>query len=202
MPTADFFTRLGLFAEPAFLDAELCRRIRDEMTSASRAPATVREAGDAYGVDEDTRSTKLAHVARETASLVEERLLAVKPSLEGHFDVELQGVQKLGFLIYGEGDYFQRHVDRGAHEDDADFSKARRVSAVIFLNGGSPEPAPGAFGGGALTFYGLLGNGQGSGVGLPLTPEPGLLIAFASDVIHEVTPVTHGERYTVVTWFF
>ena len=28
MPTADFFTRLGLFADPAFLDAELCRRIQ------------------------------------------------------------------------------------------------------------------------------------------------------------------------------
>jgi SM-20-related protein len=202
MPSANFFTRLGLFAEPAFLDPDLCSRVCNEMASASRAPATVREAGDAYGVDEETRRTKLAEVPSETASLVEDRLVAIKPALERHFDLELEGVQKLGFLIYGKGDYFRRHVDRGPHADDAEFSKERQVSAVIFLNGESPEPAPGNYGGGALTFYGLLGNGQGSGVGLPLAPEPGLLIAFASDVIHEVTPVTHGERYTVVTWFF
>src|SRR5215216_4616598 len=166
MPTADFFTRLGLFAEPAFLDEGLCARVRDEMAAASRAPATVRADQDAYGVDEDTRRTKLADVAEETRSLVEERLLALKPRLESHFDLALTGAQKLGFLIYGEGDYFQRHVDRGAHADDADFAKERRVSAVIFLNDESDNPAPGAYGGGALTFYGLLGNGQGEGVGL------------------------------------
>lgn len=202
MPAADFFTRLGLFAKPGFLDPGLCGRIRDEMASSTRAPATVRESGDDYGVDEDTRRTKLAQVPGGTASFVEERLLTVKPEIERHFDVGLAGMQKLGFLVYSEGDYFQRHVDRGAHEEDAEFAKERRVSVVIFLNGESEEPREGAYGGGALTFYGLLGNGQGAGVGLPLDPEPGLLIAFRSDVVHEVTPVTHGERYTVVTWFF
>jgi SM-20-related protein len=201
MPTADFFTRLGLFADPAFLEADLCARVRDEMASASRAPATVRDSGDAYGVDENTRRTKLAQVKPETASLLEQRLLGLMPRLGEHFGVELEGVQKLGFLIYGEGDHFQRHVDRGT-EEDAEFARERRVSAVIFLNGEAPEPTPGAYGGGALTFYGLLGNGQSGGIGFPLAAGPGLLIAFASDVIHEVTPVTHGERYTVVTWFF
>jgi SM-20-related protein len=202
MPAADFFTRLGLFAKPGFLDPELCGRIRDEIVSSTRAPATVRESGDDYGVDEDTRRTKLAQVPDRTASLVGQRLLAVKTEIERHFDVGLAGMQKLGFLVYSEGDYFQRHVDRGAHEQDAEFAKERRVSAVIFLNGDSEKPREGAYGGGALTFYGLLGDGQGAGVGLPLDPEPGLLIAFPSDVVHEVTPVTYGERYTVVTWFF
>jgi SM-20-related protein len=31
--------------------------------------------------------------------------------------------------------------------------------------------------------------------------EPGLLVAFRSDTVHEVLPVTHGERFTVVSWF-
>ena len=37
-------------------------------------------------------------------------------------------------------------------------------------------------------------------VGLPLVGESGLLVAFDSNLTHAVTPVTHGERYTVVTW--
>jgi SM-20-related protein len=38
-------------------------------------------------------------------------------------------------------------------------------------------------------------------VGFPLIGEAGLLLAFRPNLVHEVTPVTHGERCTVVTWF-
>jgi SM-20-related protein len=34
-----------------------------------------------------------------------------------------------------------------------------------------------------------------------LIGEPGLLVAFRSDVLHEVEAVTHGERYSIVSWF-
>jgi SM-20-related protein len=36
---------------------------------------------------------------------------------------------------------------------------------------------------------------------LPLAARQGLLVAFPSTVSHEVQPVTHGERLTVVNWF-
>jgi len=198
MPKADFFTRLGLFAAPDFLSPEECQSLRAEMRTAVRSPATVREQGDDYGVDEEARRTKRAEVSSQAFSLVEERLNELRPQLEEHFETSLSGFQKLGFLVYGEGDYFQRHVDRGPDPDAADFARERRVSAVVFLNDETEEPEPDTYGGGALTFYGLLGDER---VGLPLTGEQGLLIAFPSDAIHEVTPVTHGERYTVVTWF-
>jgi predicted 2-oxoglutarate/Fe(II)-dependent dioxygenase YbiX len=42
----------------------------------------------------------------------------------------------------------------------------------------------------------------GENVGLPLAGEAGLLIAFPSHLVHSVSPVTAGERYTLVTWFF
>jgi predicted 2-oxoglutarate/Fe(II)-dependent dioxygenase YbiX len=35
-----------------------------------------------------------------------------------------------------------------------------------------------------------------------LAGEQSLLVGFKSDVKHEVTPVTSGERFTLVTWFF
>jgi hypothetical protein len=37
--------------------------------------------------------------------------------------------------------------------------------------------------------------------GVPVIGEAGLLIAFGADMVHAVTPVTHGERYTIVSWF-
>jgi SM-20-related protein len=80
------------------------------------------------------------------------------------------------------------------------FVRERRISVVLFVNGGSDEPAPGSLGGGALTFYGLMGDG-GQSVGLPVDAESGLAVAFPSATLHGVSPVTHGQRFTVVTWF-
>lgn len=65
----------------------------------------------------------------------------------------------------------------------------------------SAEPRPQTFGGGALALYGLLNDARGQNYGFPLEPEQGQLIAFRSDLWHEVKPVTHGERFTIVSWF-
>jgi predicted 2-oxoglutarate/Fe(II)-dependent dioxygenase YbiX len=37
---------------------------------------------------------------------------------------------------------------------------------------------------------------------LPLEAEEGLLIAFPAGVLHEVTPVLRGSRYTLATWYY
>jgi predicted 2-oxoglutarate/Fe(II)-dependent dioxygenase YbiX len=34
-----------------------------------------------------------------------------------------------------------------------------------------------------------------------LKPEEGLLIAFSARMMHEVQPVTRGNRYSIVTWY-
>jgi SM-20-related protein len=49
-------------------------------------------------------------------------------------------------------------------------------------------------------FYGLLEDPRTHGHGLAVEGEPGLLLAFRPDLLHEVTPVLHGDRYTIVTW--
>jgi SM-20-related protein len=201
MPSADLLARLGLFAVSGFLEANLCEEVRASVASASAVPATVRQEDDVYGVDEDTRRTKHATVPDATEELVKERLLAVKPEIEEHYGLSLTNLQPLQFLVYSEGGFFRRHVDRGPDAKDATFSKERRVSVVLFLNGESEMPSPDSYGGGELTFYGLLEDERAKDLGLPLTAEPGLLITFPSEMVHEVTPVTHGERYTVAAWF-
>lgn len=101
------------------------------------------------------------------------------------------------YLIYRPGDFFKPHSDSGKSDE----VRHRLVSAVIFLNRGSQEPAEGAYGGGELTFYGLMKGEQWDKCAFSLQAEPGLLIAFPSDMWHEVKPVLHGQRFTAVSWF-
>jgi SM-20-related protein len=202
MPDAAFFSPFGFFVTPDFLEAELCAELRAEMGAAATEPATVHDEQERYAVDERRRSTAWAGVSAATESVLQQRLLNLMPRVGSHFEVELTDVQTLQFLVYRPGDYFLPHRDRNEGADAAAFSRRRQVSVLLFLNEQSDEPAPERYGGGELTFYGLLGDDERArSVGLPLTGRAGLLVAFRSAIVHEVTAVTHGERYTVVTWF-
>jgi len=200
VPTAEFFNRVGLFTLRGFLDPETCARLRAEVAAARKVPGAVGGEGDKYRIDRASRSTGIADVSEEAKAVVAERLSAVIPDIRRHFGIEMEGRQSLQFLVYGEGDFFQAHRDRNDSPGAAAFSARRQVSVVTFLNDESNEPREDTYGGGSLTFYGLLGGDRGEQVGLPLVGETGLLVAFESGMTHSVTPITHGERYTVVTW--
>ena len=194
-----FFARFGLYVAPDFLDDETCRVVRGAMEEAQQVEATVEDEGK-YEVDRSHRKTRLAKVDPKTLALVSDRLNSLRETLSGHFDLELAECEKPQFLVYEEGDFFRPHMD--SSDKDADEASGRRVSAVVFLNETSDEPATGAYGGGSLSFYGLLQDDpKGEGIGLPLVGSPGALVAFPSDMIHGVSPVTHGRRYTIASWF-
>lgn len=197
---SDFFTRFGLYAERGFLSREACARLRDEMRAAAGAPATVAdEQGET--VDETSRRTKHAQVSARAAAQINADLLEALPRLAKHFGVRLAGVQAPQFLLYREGDFFRPHHDDSEEPEAPDFVRQRSVSAVVFLNS-DDAGEPSGYSGGSLTFYGLMDdNVSGESVGLPLAGETGLLIAFPSHLVHSVSPVTAGERYTVVSWF-
>jgi predicted 2-oxoglutarate/Fe(II)-dependent dioxygenase YbiX len=137
----------------------------------------------------------------EQASLVLDRLEAVRPALETRFAEGTLAWDGLQFLAYRPGDFFRPHRDRSAAPGN-EVTRRRRVAVVVFLNGAGEASLPEAetFDGGALTFYGLLDDPRLRGVGYPLRAEAGLLVAFRPSVLHEVTPVSRGERHTVVAW--
>jgi SM-20-related protein len=132
-------------------------------------------------------------------SVVSEALRELTPSLEEHFRVELSGFESPVFLRYGAGAFYRPHKD--GHPGAPSCTQDRRVSVVIFLNGQSEKPSPDTFGGGALTFYGIMEGPQWQKCAFALDPEPGLLIAFRSELLHEVRPVTFGHRFSVVSWY-
>ena len=200
MLTSTFFESLGLFVVKDFFDAELCAGIRSELRVAAGRQATVHRKGMSV-IDEKARRTTRVEVDAPTTSCVEERLRGLKPALESHFHLVLTGCETPQFLVYQEGDFFRQHQDRGREPDDPHYLQDRLVSAVVFLNGQAEDPGPDSYCGGSLKLYGLMDDPPWKACGFPLIGEPGLLVAFRSDALHEVEVVTHGERYSIVSWF-
>ena len=202
MSSLNFFSSLGVFLVKNFFDAELCARLSAEVRDAAGVSTTIYKGDQTFAVDEERRRAKLRRVGEGARLLVEGRLMGVKPALEAHFKTELHGIQGPDFLTYKPGDFFLAHRDGNADPDAPGVMKARRVSVVIFLNGESDGPDAACYSGGALTLFGLIDAPVWESKGFPLRGKEGLLVAFRSELIHEVEPVTRGERHTIVSWFF
>ena len=202
MAKPEFLQRLGVFILRDFLDPDRCAQICTAMREASHEKATVGHQETAKGtgiVDETVRKVLHSELPEDTEAFVSSRLDELKPHLEKHFRTELTGYSGPHFLLYQSGGFYTPHTDRsaGAPPNIA----ARRVSVVIFLNTASEEPGPGCYGGGALRFHRLLSGPNWENCAFSLDAEPGLLVAFDPTVLHEVLPVTFGERMTIVAWF-
>ena len=203
MPHSDFFTRFGIFAVKRFLDAELCARLRAEMFSSELSPAMlVEKYGSVETVKESVRKTGHAKVSESTTSLVVERLMALRPEIENHFKLTFNDCEDPQFLIYNKGDFFLPHRDREDEAQKPEYIKKRKVSLVIFLNEESEEPAHNTYCGGGLAFYGLIDDPGWEKYGFQLKGETGLLVAFRSSTLHEVTTVTYGTRCSIVSWLY
>lgn len=199
MPDADFFAKLGVYVAKNFFDTASCARYRTEARAATGEKATI--GGDPGGleVDETVRRATAVTVGTSTLASVEARLQALKPLLETHFKVSLAGCEEPQFLTYKPGDFYIPHTDKSG--PSTTFAQ-RKVTVVIFLNGEADTPGRNSYGGGSLTLYGLIDKPRWKKYGFPLVGKTGLLIAFRADVLHEVLPVTHGNRQTIVTWFY
>jgi SM-20-related protein len=116
-----------------------------------------------------------------------------------HFGLALTICEDPQFLRYREGDFFVAHQDGNTGMLRTDSEQSRKVSVVVFLSRQSEVAAPGSHGGGALVFTEWRAGrkpGRHS-----LAAGAGMLVAFAADTTHEVTPVTWGDRYSIVSWY-
>ena len=83
-----------------------------------------------------------------------------------------------------------------------DFLRQRRISTVIFLGHPADDGEDDGGRGGDLVFHGLIDDPRMRDRGFAFPPEEGTLLAFPSTVLHEVTTVSSGHRYSIVTWFY
>jgi SM-20-related protein len=200
-PTSDLVEHFRLLLVRNFFDAKMCDQIIAEARSAWGGPATIYTEGSANPVNESLRKTTRLMLSDETTALVKRRLLEHKAAVEQHFGISLNDCEDPQFLKYGVGDFFVAHQDGNTEQLQYDHLRVRRVSVVVFLSRQSVQPAPGTYGGGSLVFFDPYVDPRRKEMGLHLHGETGMFVAFPSETTHEVTPVTHGERYSIVCWY-
>lgn len=207
MTSPDLLRRFGLFVVENFLGARECLNLCERMRAGRAGKATVFKTVD-YVYDENVRRTRTARMGDGERSFVASRLRAVMPDAARHFGLQLTDAEEPQFLIYEPGDFFRLHRDRApAEEQTPAHTRRRAVSLVLMLNDQTARdeaPRAGGYGGGSLVLYGLgarKDDGRLARIGFPVPGAAGLLVGFDPDLAHEVTPVTRGERFTVVSWF-
>lgn len=178
-----------------FLDPDTSRRLVREMRSAPLSAALTYGRGDAT-VDELVRRVSRVGVSQNSFAYVTQRLEQQRAAVARHFSVKLTNLEEPQFLCYRVGDFFVAHQDGNTGLVNLDTDRTRRVSVSIFLNTESATPEPDTYGGGALVF-----SDWRSGQRQEVHGETGMLVAFRSEVTHEVTPVTHGDRFAIVSWY-
>ena len=149
-------------------------------------------------VNETTRRSLRLTPSAETVELIVGRLVGSMDKVAGHFGVEVSECEEPQFLRYQIGDFFVAHQDGNTGLLQLD-TEGRLVSTVIFLSRESDSPGVGVYCGGSLIFTNLRAPAEHAK--FRMRGEPGTLIAFRSETTHEVTPVTHGERLSIVSWF-
>ena len=188
---------IDLLEIEGLLDPATRAQVVADLQRAEGAPATVLSAERGGTLHSAVRRTTRVAVPEATRALVVDRLMARKGELEAHFGVALTECEAPQFLRYETGDFFVPHQD-GNTPMVWDDSRFRRISAVVFLSVQAQEEAPDTYGGGDLVFHGPY---TGPPLRVTAHAAPGTLVTFRAETTHEVTPVTHGVRYTIATWF-
>ena len=142
------------------------------------------------------------NVSENTTAFVKKYLRFIKTRIEASFNTVLEDCQNPHFLLYKEGDFFHPHKDNSDREESPNWFKDRKISVVIFLNSEAEKPKRSSYVGGGLTFYQLANIPPFDTNGFRIIGKAGMLVAFRSDILHEVTEVKYGERYSIVSWFY
>jgi SM-20-related protein len=179
-----------------FFDPETCRELITEMRRSPAAPAITYGQGGPGSVNQRVRKVERLMPARETIERVKQRLVEYREKIGEHFEINVSECEEPQFLRYRVGDFFVAHQDGNTGLVRLDTDRSRRISISIFLNRESETPEPDAHCGGSLVFSDWRADRK-----LRLTGETGTLVAFRSETTHEVIPVTHGERYAIVSWY-
>jgi SM-20-related protein len=188
-------TGLDLFVERGFLDASTLADVLAAVRASQGRPATVYGVSDSGAVDARVRRTTRLSPPAKVEELVRRLLRSRMSAAEEHFGSSLRELEEPQFLRYEAGDFFVAHQDGNTGMLRSE-QEERKVSVVIFLNSRSETPGPDTYGGGSLVFH-----PRGASEPFRLTAEAGTLVAFRAETTHEVEPVTHGERFTIASWY-
>ena len=192
-------TRLGIYIQRNFLPLDLCSALSAEMTGDAGTDGIVIRDGASIVDLEQKRLKQIALDANHHADLGA-RFDGLASAVADFFDTPVAGHEGAQFYRYNTGGYYRTHRDRYGAAAGI-IGHERHISVVLFLNEPAGHGGP-EYSGGDLVLYDLFGNDRLVEYGLPVPAEAGLLVAFRSDLRHEVTTVARGVRCVAVTRFF
>lgn len=130
---------------------------------------------------ESIRRSNVTFLSRADYPWVFDRLTAIAEKANETFDFDIEGIsEKIQIAVYDEAN----QGFYGWHSDTP--PPTRKISISI------PLSDPSSYDGGNLQFNDP-NNGQ------PVQHK-GQAVVFASFLLHQVTPVTRGKRYSIVAW--
>jgi predicted 2-oxoglutarate/Fe(II)-dependent dioxygenase YbiX len=181
--TAERLRECGVFVVSDFCSHDACVHIRTEMDRGVVSRAQIY--ADGYRVEEGVRRAFEVDVDESVVDEVQRALDSIRAQVAQFFDMPLSGEEGPGFVRYACGGFYRVHRDAApGHEEFP-----RRISVIVFLTTAGVE-----FEGGALRLHGRRMH--------DITPRAGTLVAFRSEVPHEVLSVTAGVRDAIVDWFY
>ena len=190
------FKGLGVYIEKGFYKKETCRElIQEAQISASNAQAYVVSTDGEARLATDIRNTHQMEISEASRQFIKKRFEEVMPLLADFFGEKLTRISKPEFLGYGKGQFFKPHRDWNKES----VTDQRKITAIILLNDQTNNEKETGYTGGLLNLYELFE--QRPEMGMTVPSEAGLLIAFRSELLHEVTEITDGFRYSLVTWY-
>jgi len=199
MEISQLIDKYDLLLTHNFLNAVTCRQLIQEAQAFGSHSATVYGQNDSGHVNDRVRKATRLIMPPATTEFVNDRLMEHKKTVEDRFSISLNSCEEPQFLRYDVGDFFVAHQDGNTGLLQLKSDRERRISVVIFLNQQSAEPHPDSYSGGSLKFTDYRAQPDYREFCLP--SEAGTLVAFRSELTHEVTPVTHGKRYSIVSWY-
>ncbi|MGE3727369.1 MAG: 2OG-Fe(II) oxygenase [Candidatus Sericytochromatia bacterium] len=166
---------------PGFLSPAECQRLISSEGAFHQAKVVALQSGDVQlSLNERKTDTKSIEDNPET-HWIYQRLRETLVQLNRQtFRFELKRFSAPEILRYEPSGFYAPHSDLGQGE-----TSSRKLSAVALL---SP---PESYSGGELVFYPRFA---------PCSREQGTLFLFPAYLMHEVKPVSSGQRYTLVTW--
>lgn len=179
-------------------------RLLGYFDSAPSAPARVSRKGQA-GVHRGYRRTSSLLLDPKDSGDVVDLFETWRSTLEEFYGERLGPCQPPTFLCYGPGDYFTPHCDNNdGRAGEPLHIRARRAAAILLLNSPAAQATRGAsdtFEGGELILYYTDPEPDWDNFFITVPAGARTLVSFSADILHEVTPVTMGVRYSIVTWF-
>jgi PKHD-type hydroxylase len=124
------------------------------------------------------RKTKIKWI-HEKHSFLFDRIVLGFQEANKNYNFNITGVKEISILKYDTGDFYSKHIDMSGHDSE------RKLSVII--------PLSNNYEGGETLFFTSKNP-------LKMPNEKNIATFFPSYIVHEVTEVTEGVRYSLVAW--